>query len=58
MPPRRRNSVRRNAPAAAERANTITEVYNTEQGIVDVMHTFGIRQVGIDRLVDDGFNSM
>ena len=58
MPPRRRNSGRRNAPAAAAIAETITEVYNTEQGITDVMTRFGIRQAGINRLVDDGFNSM
>ena len=53
MPLRRRNS-----PAAARAAITITGVYNTEQGIVDVMDMFGIRQVGIDRIVADGFNSM
>ena len=53
MPPRRRNP-----PARRVVINTITDVYNSEQGIVDVMFTFGIRQVGIDRIVDDGFNSM
>lgn len=58
MPPRRRNPVRRNAPAAVRFEITITEAYNTEQGIVDVMDTFDIRQVAIDRIVEDGFNSI
>lgn len=59
MPPRRRNPpARRNQPVAARPIETVTGIYNSEQGIVDVMDTFGIPQVGINRIVGDGFNSM
>ena len=36
----------------------ISAIFNNEQGIVDVMNEFGIRQGGINRVVVNSFDSM
>ena len=37
--------------------NEIITTFSNEQGFVDMMNEFGINQVAMDRIVEDGFGS-
>ena len=43
---------------SSTQTSAIINNFNDEQGFVDLMNECGIRQNGIDRIVDDGFESM